>query len=62
MSERVVVTGMGVVTPVGQNVEEFWVGLKEGRCGIRPVEGVELDGVRNTVQAVAQAMRLRLIP
>ena len=51
MSERVVVTGMGVVTPVGQNVEEFWVGLKEGRCGIRPVEGVELDGLSVRIAA-----------
>jgi len=51
MSERVVVTGMGVVTPVGQNVEEFWAGLKEGRCGIRPVEGIELDGLSVRIAA-----------
>ena len=28
---RVVVTGMGAVTPLGLNVEEFWTGLKEGK-------------------------------
>lgn len=28
---RVVVTGMGAVTPLGLNVEEFWAGLKEGK-------------------------------
>lgn len=28
---RVVVTGMGAVTPLGLNVEDFWTGLKEGK-------------------------------
>ncbi|MGD2246721.1 MAG: beta-ketoacyl-ACP synthase II [Candidatus Aminicenantes bacterium] len=31
---RVVITGLGVVTPIGLGVEEFWEGLKEGRNGI----------------------------
>lgn len=35
--KRVVVTGMGAVTPIGHNVEEFWQGIKEGRCGIGPI-------------------------
>ena len=30
---RVVITGMGAITPLGLNVEEFWNGLKEGRHG-----------------------------
>ncbi len=34
MDRRVVVTGMGAITPIGRNVEEFWEGLKQGRCGI----------------------------
>lgn len=34
MKRRVVVTGMGVVTPIGNNVEEFWSGIKEGKVGI----------------------------
>lgn len=33
MSRRVVVTGMGAITPVGLNVEEFFQALKEGRHG-----------------------------
>lgn len=33
MSRRVVITGMGAVTPLGLNVDEFWNGLKEGRHG-----------------------------
>lgn len=31
---RVVVTGMGAITPLGNDVESFWNGLVEGRCGV----------------------------
>lgn len=31
--KRVVVTGMGAITPIGLNIEEFWEGLKNGRTG-----------------------------
>ncbi len=33
-TRRVVITGMGAITPVGNNVEEFWKGIKEGKSGI----------------------------
>jgi 3-oxoacyl-[acyl-carrier-protein] synthase II len=32
--KRVVVTGMGAITPIGNSVEEFWNGIKEGKVGI----------------------------
>ena len=32
--KRVVITGMGAITPVGCNVETFWESLKNGKCGI----------------------------
>ena len=37
MSRRVVVTGMGAITPIGLSVEEFWAGIKEGRIGFAPI-------------------------
>lgn len=37
MKRRVVVTGLGVVTPIGNNVEEFWKSVREGKCGIAPI-------------------------
>ncbi len=37
MSRRVVVTGMGAITPIGLNVEEFWQSVKEGRIGFAPI-------------------------
>ncbi|MBQ4536777.1 MAG: beta-ketoacyl-ACP synthase II [Lachnospiraceae bacterium] len=37
MKRRVVVTGMGAITPIGNNVEEFWSGIKAGKVGIGPI-------------------------
>ena len=34
MDRRVVITGMGAVTPIGNNVNEFWSNAKEGKLGI----------------------------
>lgn len=36
-NRRVVVTGLGAVTPVGNNVKDTWEGLKSGRNGIAPI-------------------------
>ena len=32
--KRVVITGLGAITPLGNNVDEFWKGIKDGKCGI----------------------------
>ncbi len=34
MKKRVVVTGLGALTPIGNNVKEFWMGIQEGTVGI----------------------------
>ena len=46
MSEKrkVVVTGLGVVSPVGNNVGEFWDALKAGRSGIAPITHFDASG------------------
>ena len=36
-ARRVVITGMGAVTPIGNDVESFWNSLVEGKCGIGPI-------------------------
>lgn len=36
--ERVVITGMGVVSPIGNNVEKFWRNLTEGKSGISSID------------------------
>ena len=35
--KRVVVTGLGALTPIGNNIEEYWEGLKNGKSGSAPV-------------------------
>ncbi len=35
--KRVVVTGLGALTPIGNNIEEYWNGLKNGRSGCAPI-------------------------
>ena len=37
MARRVVVTGLGLVTPLGNNVEDSWAGLLAGRSGAAPI-------------------------
>lgn len=37
MERRVVITGMGLVTPIGNNVNEFWESIKAGKHGIAPI-------------------------
>ena len=37
MKRRVVVTGMGAITPIGLNVNEFWNAVKEKKIGFAPI-------------------------
>lgn len=43
---RVVVTGLGVVSSVGNNVPQFWDSLKGGRDGMRPITLFDTSGLR----------------
>lgn len=49
---RVVITGMGAVTPVGLNVETFWDSLLSGRCGIDFIKSFNAEGLK--VQLAAE--------
>jgi len=44
---RVVVTGMGVVTAVGNDIPTFWQSLKQGYCGIRPLTIFDTSAYRS---------------
>jgi 3-oxoacyl-[acyl-carrier-protein] synthase II len=41
---RVVITGLGAVTPVGNTAEEFWVSLTQGKSGIGPITRFDSTG------------------
>ncbi|MFW6354122.1 MAG: beta-ketoacyl-ACP synthase II [Verrucomicrobiota bacterium] len=42
-SQRVVVTGMGAITPLGNTVEAFWSGLIEGRSGLSRIQSFDVS-------------------
>jgi 3-oxoacyl-[acyl-carrier-protein] synthase II len=44
---RIVVTGIGIVSPIGVGKEEFWRSCVEGRSGIRPIQGFEVGHLRS---------------
>ena len=35
MRKRVVITGLGVISSLGQDIDGFWNNIKEGKCGIK---------------------------
>lgn len=43
MKRRVVITGTGVVSPVGNNTETFWKNLLDGVCGIDHIKSITVD-------------------
>ena len=50
-SRRVVVTGMGVVTPIGLDVASFWSGIKDGKSGVSPLGGFPLEDLKILIAA-----------
>ena len=49
--KRVVITGMGAITPVGNNVKDTWDSLKNGKNGIAPVTFFNTDNLKATLAA-----------
>jgi len=49
MKKKVVVTGMGAVSPIGNNVEDFCASLKEGKSGIGPITAFDTTGFDVTI-------------
>ena len=43
MQRRVAVTGIGVITPIGNNVETYWKNLLDGVCGIDCIKSIPTD-------------------
>ena len=51
MEKRVVVTGIGVVSPVGNNVDAMWESIKAGKHGIAEITRFDLEGHKVTLAA-----------
>ena len=48
---RVVVTGMGVVTPIGTTVDEFWTSIRAGKSGVSELGGFPLEDLKILIAA-----------
>ena len=57
--KRVVVTGLGAITPLGNNVSEFWNNLVKGTCGIKEITKFD---TRSEERRVGKECRSRWSP
>ena len=57
MAERVVISGIGVISPFGVGRDAFWEGLAEGRPGVRRLDG--LDALPEAYRYAGQVSNLR---
>ena len=51
MERRVVITGLGAITPIGNNVEEMWEGIRNKKCGINKITAFETDTFKTKLAA-----------
>jgi len=49
MTRRVVVTGYGAVSPLGNTVEELWTQIKAGKSGIKRIDSEEFSGINTQI-------------
>ncbi len=49
--KRCVITGMGAITPLGNDVESYWEGLKNGVCGIDYIKKFDTEGFKVKIAA-----------
>ena len=45
MNKKLVITGMGLITPIGNSVEEYWKNLTDSVCGIAPIESIDTENI-----------------
>ena len=51
MEKRVVITGLGAITPIGKNTEETWKGIQEKKCGIDQITLFDSTGYKTSLDA-----------
>ena len=57
MPRRVVITGMGAITPLGNSVETFWESLKEGKNGIDKIDKFDVEDFPTQMAAQVKDFR-----
>jgi 3-oxoacyl-(acyl-carrier-protein) synthase len=48
---RVVVTGLGAITPLGNDAAGFWENIKNGKCGVAPIASFDTTGYKSVLGA-----------
>jgi len=51
MKKRVVITGLGVISPVGNDITSFWQSLKEGKSGVGPITSFDATAFDSRIAA-----------
>ena len=51
MERRVVITGLGAITPIGNNTDEFWKGIENKKCGIDQITLFDATGFKTSLDA-----------
>ena len=51
MKKRVVITGLGAITPIGNGVEAFWDGVVKEKIGFAPITAFDTEGYKCTIAA-----------
>ena len=51
MERRVVITGLGVISPIGNNVKEMWDGIKTNKCGIDEITQIDTSTFKTKLAA-----------
>lgn len=59
---RVVVTGLGAITPIGNNVKDFWDGLKSGKNGVSVLSAEEFSESPVKLAATVKDLDLSSLP
>ena len=50
-TRRVVITGLGLVTPLGRDVDSFWQSLMSGKSAVRPIRGMDTTHIASRIAA-----------
>ena len=58
-STRVVITGLGAISPLGLTAEQMWAGLSSGRCGIGPITAFDPVGFTCKIAGEAPGYKIR---
>ncbi len=62
LDPRVVVSGLGVISPYGAGAKTLWAGLAAGACAIKPITLIDTEGFRSRIAAEIPAETVAALP